>query len=430
MADALIVGAPASGTGKTLVTLALLRALRGTGLSVSSAKVGPDYIDPRFHEAATGRACVNLDQWAMRPNYMENLIQGASQESDLLIVEGVMGLFDAAEDGRGSTADLAQYLKLPVVLVVDASRQSQSVGALVHGFASYRKGVSIAGVIANRVGSARHAALLQKAIPADLYLGAIPRLTALELPSRHLGLMQASELDGLEEFIAQAADIIAKSVDLKRLRAIAAPLPGPKAAVLPLRPLGQTISVARDAAFGFTYRHLLEGWAVQGAEIRFFSPLADQAPHSDSDAIFLPGGYPELHAARISANSQFLDGLLQAAGRGKLIYGECGGFMVLGRLLVDAKGKAHPMAALLPHSTSFASPKLTVGYRQLRHRSPLAFSGRLRGHEFHYSSLAEPAGGEPLFEMRNSLGEPLEPSGIRVGRVMGSYVHVIDSGEA
>ena len=430
MADALIVGAPASGTGKTLVTLALLRALRKSGVSVSSAKVGPDYIDPRFHEAATGGACVNLDQWAMRPHYMENLVQAASHDTDLLIIEGVMGLFDAAEDGRGSTADLAQYLRLPVVLVVDASRQSHSVGALVHGFSSYRKGVTIAGVIVNRVGSERHAGLLRRAIPADLYLGAIPRMPALELPSRHLGLMQASELDGLEEFIGQAAEIIARSVDLERLRAAAGPLPGARAAVLPLRPLGQTIAVAHDAAFGFTYRHILEGWAAQGAEIRFFSPLADQAPQPDVDAIFLPGGYPELHAGRLSTNSRFLDGLLQAAGRGKLIYGECGGFMVLGRLLIDAKGKAHPMAALLPHSTSFATPKLTVGYRQLRHRSPLAFSGRLRGHEFHYSSLAEPAGGEPLFEMRDSLGEPLPPSGLRIGRVMGSYVHVIDSGEA
>jgi cobyrinic acid a,c-diamide synthase len=430
LADAFVVAAPASGSGKTVITLALLRAFRDAGLKVGSAKIGPDYIDPRFHEAATGRPCVNIDSWAMRPQMVGSLLQEAASDVDLVILEGVMGLFDGAEDGRGSTADVCEDFKLPAVLVVDATRQSQSIAALVHGFATFRKRLKFGGVIVNGVASARHAEILRKAVPSDLLLGLVPRITGLELPSRHLGLVQATEHDSLDSFIARASEVVARSVDLDRLREIAGTVRQAKTKTLPLRPLGQVVAVANDAAFGFSYQHILAGWAAQGAEIRFFSPLADQAPARDVDAIFLPGGYPELHAGVLSGNSTFLDGLLQAAAGGKMIYGECGGFMVLGRLLVDAKGKAHPMAALLPHSTTFATRKLSLGYRQLRHQSALPFPRRLRGHEFHYSSLAEPVSGEPLFEMTDSLGTELASTGLQIGRIMGSYAHVIDSGEA
>jgi cobyrinic acid a,c-diamide synthase len=425
LADALILAAPSSGSGKTLITLALLRALKNLGLRVVSAKVGPDYIDPRFHEAATGRPCVNLDVWGMRQGLIDALLVAQEDDADLIIIEGVMGLFDGPEKGKGSTADLARMLGLPIVLVVDASHQSQSVGALVHGFSTFRRGVKISGVILNKVASERHHRMLAAAIPKDLLIGAVRSLSGLEIPSRHLGLKQAQELTDLQAFIASAAELAASAIDLEKLKTLAQPLHiEPK---LPsfLPPLGQRIAVARDEAFGFAYEHILAGWRALGAELRFFSPLADKPPSFDADAVFLPGGYPELHAGKLSLNSHFLDGLGQAAARGALIYGECGGFMVLGRYIADAKGK-YPMAALLPHATSLAEKKLSLGYRILKHKSPLPFPPRLRGHEFHYSTLAEPIRGDHLFTMRDAAGQRLDPAGLRIGRIMGSYAHVID----
>jgi cobyrinic acid a,c-diamide synthase len=426
LADVLIVAAPSSGSGKTLITLALLRALKIAGLRVASAKVGPDYIDPRFHEAASGRPCVNIDPWAMREELITALLAAQQEDADLVLIEGVMGLFDGPDKGKGSTADLAKQLGIPVVLVVDAFHQSQSVAALVHGFATYRKGVSVSGVILNRVASERHQRVLIGALPKDLVLGAVPRLSGLEIPSRHLGLKQAQELKGLQDFIARAAELAASSIDLEKLRSVARPVNVDPTLPKFLPPLGQRIAVANDEAFGFAYEHILGSWRAQGAELRFFSPLADKAPAADADAIFLPGGYPELHASKLSGNSRFLDGLGQAAARGALIYGECGGFMVLGRYLIDATGKTHPMAALLPHATSFARRKLQLGYRVLKHKGALPFPLKLRGHEFHYSSLAEQVRGDHLFTMHSAAGESLGPQGLRIGRIMGSYAHVID----
>ena len=426
MADALILAAPSSGCGKTLITLALLRALKNSGLRVVSAKVGPDYIDPRFHESATGRPCVNLDVWGMRRALIDALLVAQQDDADLIIIEGVMGLFDGPEKGKGSTADLARALGIPIVLVVDASHQSQSVGALVHGFATFRRGVRISGVILNKVASERHRRMLAASLPKDLLIGSVPRLSGLDIPSRHLGLKQAQELTDLEALIVHAAEIAASAIDLEKLKSLAQPLTVEPKLPQFLPPLGQRIAVARDEAFGFAYEHILAGWRALGAELRFFSPLADKPPSADADAVFLPGGYPELHAGKLSVNSNFLDGLGQAAARGALIYGECGGFMVLGRYIADVKGKAHPMAALLPHATSFAEQKLSLGYRILKHRGALPFPSRLRGHEFHYSSLAEPVRGDHLFTMRDAAGERLGPAGLRIGRIMGSYAHVID----
>jgi cobyrinic acid a,c-diamide synthase len=422
----LIVAAPSSGSGKTLITLALLRALKNTGVRVVSAKVGPDYVDPRFHEAATGRSCVNLDPWAMRDELIAALLTAQQEDADLVIIEGVMGLFDGPEKGKGSTADVARSLKLPVVLVIDAFHQSQSVAALVHGFSTFRKNVRIAGVILNRVGSERHRRVLANALPKDLVIGAVPRLSGLEIPSRHLGLKQAQELKGLQEFISHAAELASSSIDLEKLQRLARPLQLERDLPKFLPPLGQRIAVAHDEAFGFSYEHVLAGWRAQGAELGFFSPLADKAPTPNVDAVYLPGGYPELHAGKLAGNARFFDGLGQAAAQGALIYGECGGFMVLGRYIIDAQGKSHHMAALLPHGTSFANPKLSLGYRLLKHKGALPFPLKLRGHEFHYSTLAEQVRGDHLFTMRDVTGQSLGPTGLRIGRIMGSYAHVID----
>lgn len=429
MANGIIIAAPSSGTGKTVVTLAIVAGLRQAGIAVAAGKVGPDYIDPAFHARATNRACLNLDLWAMRPKTLSGLCHALGENSDHVVIEGVMGLFDGPETGSGSTADLAARLNLPVILVVDCSHQAQSIAALVRGFADFRSDINLAGVILNRVSSQRHIRLLSRALKTQGIdvIGTISRLDGLDLPSRHLGLVQAGEHKELDAFINNAAEVAAQNIDLEKLRAIAAPLaPQPPTSGTPLPPLGQHIAIAQDAAFGFVYPHLLQGWHTAGAQISFFSPLADEAPASDADAVFLPGGYPELHAARLAANTTFLDGLRQASS---LIYGECGGYMVLGDGLIDKSGTRHQMAGLLPVTTSFAERKLVLGYRTLVHNSPLPFAKTLKGHEFHFSVLHESAIGTPLFTGTDTNGDDLSPMGLQVGKVMGSYIHIIDEAD-
>ena len=426
LADGLVIAAPSSGSGKTVITFALLAALRRRGIKVAGAKSGPDYLDPRFHELATGQTCFNLDPWAMRPERLAEL--AARRDADLVLVEGVMGLFDGPPGGGGSTADLAAMLGLPVVLVVDAARQGQSIAALVEGFARHRPGIVIAGVIANRLASDRHRAIIAAALEGGgpPLLGAVMTDRRLGLPSRHLELVQADEIAAIGAVIDHAARAIADCVDLDALLALARPLPAAPTPATPLPPLGQRIAVAGDIAFAFAYRHILDGWSRLGAELVPFSPLSDEQPAPDADAVFLPGGYPELHPARIAGNAGFMRGLAHAAGRCALIYGECGGYMVLGQGLTDRDGRRHGMAGLLPHETSFAEPRLHLGYRRLSHHSPLPWPACLRGHEFHYASLASGGAGEPLFAAADSEGRELPSMGTRRGRVMGSFAHIVD----
>ncbi|MDP8996127.1 MAG: cobyrinate a,c-diamide synthase [Pseudomonadota bacterium] len=419
MAKGLIIAAPHSGSGKTLVTLGLLRALKNRGLKVISAKAGPDYIDPGFHAAATGQNCINLDYWAMGENAVRQMASAHVGGSELLIIEGVMGLFDGPQGAKGSTADLAEALGLPVILVVDASRQGQSIAALIEGFANHRPDVKIAGVILNRIASDRHEQILTEAIN-EKSLGALRQIDSLSLPSRHLGLVQAQENQQLEAFIELSAARVARETILDKIVESAADLTNHVDKWPRLAPLGQHIAIAQDAAFSFIYPHQLSDWHAMGTEISFFSPLADQAPPK-ADAIFLPGGYPELHAGKLADNRQFLTSLSAFKG---LIYGECGGYMVLGDGLIDADGQRHAMAGLLPLTTSFAKRKLHLGYRQLK---PLTgpWKHNLRGHEFHYSTIESHGGGEPLFHSSDAAGHDLGKIGQRVGNVMGSYAHII-----
>jgi len=421
LAKAIVVAAPSTGSGKTVITLGLLRALRNRGLRVASAKVGPDYIDPRFHEAASGHPCFNLDPWAMDGALVSSLLADLAGDADIVVIEGVMGLFDGPQGAPGSTASLAEALGLPVLLAVDARHQGQSVAALVHGFTSFRPGLHVAGVILNRVASPRHQAMLSDAL-GDRLLGCLRHDDSLVLPSRHLGLVQAAENQQLEAFISRAASAVARETVLDKILGLATQVTGESAIRESLPPLGQTIAVARDPAFAFAYPHLLHHWQRSGAALHFFSPLADEAPLAGADAVFLPGGYPELHAGRLAGNRQFHDGLRRHRG---LIYGECGGYMVLGEALIDADGHSHAMAGLLPLTTSFASRKLHLGYRQLRPLPGAPWRSPLRGHEFHYSSLVSEGAGDRLFEAADAAGQPLPPMGLRRGRVCGSYAHLI-----
>jgi cobyrinic acid a,c-diamide synthase len=416
----------------------LLRALKRTGLRVVSAKSGPDYIDPAFHAAATGVPCLNLDAWAMRPTLLAALVRQLGRAGELIICEGAMGLFDGVGGTeKGSTAELAAGLGWPVVLVVDAGRQGASVVALLEGFVRHRADVHIAAVIFNGIGSDRHGAILaaatRAALPELAILGSVPRDPTLALPDRHLGLVQASEHGDLEAFLERAGSAVGNACDLVALAALARParLAAASETVAPLPPLGQRIAVAHDVAFGFAYASVLEGWRTAGAELAFFSPLANETPDDAADAVYLPGGYPELHAGRLAASQRFLEGLRASAGRGATVYGECGGFMVLGQGLIDARGERHRMAGLLPVATSFAKPALHLGYREMRlaAATPLGQEGaRFRGHEFHYARLVE-SEGTPLFQASDGEGSPLGATGVIRGSVMGSFMHLIDRAE-
>ena len=438
----LIVAATRSGAGKTVVTLALLAALKRRGIAMRAAKTGPDYIDPGFHAAATGTAGCNLDSWAMAPELLDALVAQAAGNGEILVIEGVMGLFDgvAGPPGRrGTTADLAAHFGLSVLLVLDVAGQSQSAAAVAQGFAAHDSAVRVAGVVLNRVGSERHRALVADAIMAlDIpILGAIPRDAMLALPERHLGLVQAGEHDDLVGWLDRLAEFAERHLDLDAVIAMASPLPPPRPspasggasgnACARLSPPGQCIAVASDRAFTFVYPHLLDGWRRVGAEIVTFSPLADEPPPERCDACWLPGGYPELHAGALAAAGSFRAGLARFA-QIRPVHGECGGYMVLGQGLIDADGVRHVMAGLLGHATSFAQRKLHLGYRQARliGDSPLGSAGSMvRGHEFHYATLVSPGDDAPLADLTDGQGRPLGPSGGRRGRVTGTFFHAI-----
>jgi cobyrinic acid a,c-diamide synthase len=434
-ARGLVIAAPRSGSGKTTVTLALLAALRRRGIRVRSAKAGPDYIDPAFHAAATGAPSLNLDSWAMAPALLDALAGEASQDADVFVVEGVMGLFDGVSGvtgRRGSTADLAAKFALPVLLVLDVSGQSQTAAAVARGLATYDPAVHIVGVVLNRVGSARHLALVADAMAAAgmPVLGAVKRDAGLATPERHLGLVQAVEHADLAERLDRLAEMAERDLDLDGIVATAAPLKLSHQAKSPpasLPPPGQRIALAADRAFSFVYPHVVEGWRRAGAEIVAFSPLGDEPPPSDCDSCWLPGGYPELHAGTLAAARRFRDGLVRFAAT-RPVHGECGGYMVLGAGLIDADGVRHEMAGLLGHETSFADRKLHLGYREARLVAPGALGpagGRLRGHEFHYASVTHAGNDAPLVELIDGQGQALGPSGGRRGHVTGAFFHAI-----
>lgn len=413
-----IIAATGSGCGKTTISLGLLRALHRRGIAIRSAKSGPDYIDPRFHEAASGQTCVNLDAWSMHPDRIRIL----AQTDTPLIIEGAMGLFDGAPpNGKGATADLARILGLPVVLVLDVSSQSQSAAAVLSGFAKFDPQVHVAGVILNKLGSPRHERMIRDALaPLNIpVLGAVYRTTKLQTPSRHLGLVQAAEHPDLETYLETAATLVAEAVDLDAVLDLAQTPQPPRSAPAILPPPAQRIAVATDRAFAFAYPHLLSAWRDAGAQISFFSPLADQAPE-DHDLVILPGGYPELHAGKLASAENFKSGL-RASPR---VYGECGGYMTMGDGLIDAQGNSHEMLGLLRLETSFAERKLHLGYRML---TPLGglWSAPLNAHEFHYTRTVS-AIGDPLFQATDAAGTNLPDMGLINGAHSGSYAHVID----
>ncbi|GAA6179372.1 cobyrinate a,c-diamide synthase [Shimia sp. NS0008-38b] len=429
MPPGILISAPSSGTGKTTVMLGLLRALAEDGLAVQPFKSGPDYIDPAFHHAAARRPAFNLDTWAM-PSTLVGGISEQAKGADIVVAEGSMGLFDGVatrgEGGFGSSAETALMMGWPVVLVIDVGGQAQSAAATALGFKSYNPEVPFAGVILNRCASPRHERLARLGMDqAGInVLGVLPRRGDLTLPERHLGLIQAIEHPDLEAAIAGYAAFLRSHVDIEAIKATAR-AGDAKTGTLP-RPPAQRIALARDTAFSFTYPHLLTGWRNSGAEVLPFSPLANEAPDPSADLVWLPGGYPELHAGTLAANQTYLSGLRKHA-QTKPVHGECGGYMALGTALIDKEGTRHEMAGLLGLVTSYEKRKFHLGYRQATLQAPmLGFDAgaRLRGHEFHYSTILEEPDA-PLANVGDADGNPVPETGSIKGNVTGTFFHMI-----
>jgi cobyrinic acid a,c-diamide synthase len=421
--------ATASGSGKTLITLGLLRALRENDYAICSAKSGPDYIDPAFHDAATGQHGFNLDSYAMRPELIKHL--AARADGDLLVVEGAMGV---ADGGVASTANLAAILNLPLILIMDVRAQAETAAMIAGGIrymlSQADQPAHLAGVILNRCRSIRHQAMIEQAmtdakIPV---LGALPDHEHLTLPSRHLGLVQAAELsaDGrLEDVMTQMSKTISDHIDLHQLVTLARPLSSASGQMIePMAPPAQRIAIAMDKGFAFSYRHLIESWQRQGAEIIPFSPLADEAADTNADLIYLPGGYPELSLDVLANATRLKTSLIRAAQKQVHIYGECGGYMILGKAIIDEKGKTFPMTGLLDLTTSFAERSLHLGYRKLKRLADMPVPALAYGHEFHYTTAIS-ENGQPLFQAQDRQDKDCGKMGLVKDTVFGSYAHLI-----
>jgi len=432
----LLIAGSHSGAGKTTVALALMAALTQRGLKVQPFKVGPDFIDPGHHTAVCGRVSRNLDTWMLPEAVVCATFDHASQDCDVAVIEGVMGLFDGRgpDDLRGSTADIARLLEVPVVLVVDAGAMAGSIAALVKGFAEFDPGVRIVGVVCNRVAGPRHYEYLETALlrhTSVVPLGWLPRRLEWTVPERHLGLTTAEDLGNDRSRWERLGESLPETVDLERLLELSWVGPARRAGPLPQVRLAEPdlprrVAVARDAAFCFYYPENLELLACAGGEIVPFSPLSDAGLPQGTGLLYLGGGYPELHAEKLAKNESMRADIRDFQRRGGTIYAECGGLMYVCRELVDASGTCFPMLDLLPARTVMQSRRAALGYVSLRttRPSPLGPGGTTaRGHEFHYSRL-EPLG--PLSyagELDHGRGE-LRPDGIIEENLWAGYAHL------
>ena len=407
---ALLIAAPASGQGKTTVTAALARLHARQGKRVRVFKCGPDFLDPMVLAQACGAPVYQLDLWMVGEAESRRLLWQAAGEADLILIEGVMGLFD----GTPSAADLARHFGVPVLAVIDGSAMAQTFGAMAHGLATFQADLPFSGVLGNRVGSTRHGEILRDALPASIrWYGALPRSAEVQLPSRHLGLVQAGELADLDARLDAAADALAASADTS--------LPPPVSFAAPeqARPArllaGVRIGVARDSAFAFLYQANLDLLEALGAELQFFSPLSDsQLPVVDS--LYLPGGYPELHLAQLSANQAMAQAIRAHHAAGKPIHAECGGMLYLLEQLTDQQGASAAMLGLLPGQASLQPRLVALALQQVE-----LPEGSLRGHTFHHSALSSAL--EPIARGECPNYRRTAEAVYRIGRLTASYIH-------
>lgn len=411
---ALLIAAPASGQGKTTVTAALARLHQRQGRRVQVFKCGPDFIDPMILQRASGRPVYQLDLWMIGEGESRRLLWEAAGDADLILIEGVMGLFD----GTPSAADLARRFAVPVMAVIDGSGMAQTFGAMAHGLASYQSDLPFAGVLANKVGSARHGEILRDCLPAGCaWFGALPRTDAIGLPSRHLGLVQADELADLDARLDAAADALLASADTQLPPQVCFAAPDAISAEPPSKPLaGVRIGVARDNAFAFLYQANLDLLRQLGAELVVFSPLtAEHLPEIDS--LYLPGGYPELHLDALSRNTTMQSDIRAHHQAGKPIHAECGGMLYLGQSLTDAAGQSAELVALLPGRATMQKRLSALALQEVA-----LPEGTLRGHTFHHSSLECDL--QPLVRGECPNYKRTAEAVWRVGRLTASYIHL------
>ncbi|MGC1307206.1 MAG: cobyrinate a,c-diamide synthase [Phormidesmis sp.] len=420
-----------SGTGKTTLTLALLAALKKRSQCVQSFKVGPDYIDPMFHAAVTGRPCYNLDPVLTSESYVQQSFYSHCADADYAVVEGVMGLFDGATgtDDTASTAHIARLLDLPVLLAVDCGRMSRSLAALVKGYQTFDSRVNVVGVILNRVGSDRHLQLLQDALAAINVpvFGVFRREKDIQLPDRHLGLVPTGEVSGFESIVERLAVLGERCFDWERLEGLVGIGKGEEGkGERGKGGKGVRIAIARDSAFNFYYPDNFEALEAQGAELIFWSPMADeQLP--EAEGLYFGGGFPEVFAAQLSENTSAMMAVRRAIGRGIPTYAECGGLMYLSETLINFEGTQWPMVGVIPQTVKMGG-RLVLGYRRAiaRQNTPLLTKGQtIIGHEFHKSAVAQKLA-HPTYRTQRYWGEVDQPvlEGFCQRNVQASYVHL------
>ena len=427
----LIISAPNSGSGKTIFTLALLRVLNDSGIKVQPFKNGPDYIDPMFHKIAANRNSYNLDTWGMDANQLNQIIS-ISKGADLIVSEGSMGLFDGVlikgRTGNGATSDLSEKFGWPIILVINVSGQAQSAAASALGFMKYNKNLNFAGVILNFVSSKRHENLISDGMSkvGINILGSIPRQKELVLPERHLGLVQANEIHDIETKIQNYSHLIKDNIDLQKIVECAGFKNFRKLKPKDNNPPAQRIAIAKDKAFSFIYPHLIDNWKKAGAEITSFSPLNNEIPDKNSELIWLPGGYPELYAKELSNADKTIKSIHNYS-KTKKIHGECGGYMVLGKYLIDKDGEKFKMFDLLGLVTSFKKRKLNLGYRMAKLRKENIHHLKnkiIYGHEFHYTSIIDQPD-QPLYEVYDATQNIVKETGSIKENVSGTFFHYI-----
>jgi cobyrinic acid a,c-diamide synthase len=408
---ALFISAPASGQGKTTITAGLARYHRRLGRRVRVFKTGPDFLDPMILARASGAPVLSLDLWMVGETACRTLLAQAALEADLILIEGVMGLFD----GTPSSADLATVFGVPVLAVISAKAMAQTFGAVAFGLAHFRPEVPFYGMLANRVGSPRHAQMLEEALPADLrWCGHITGDDAIELPDRHLGLHQAAEIEDLNTRLDRAADALAQTA----LAELPPPVEfgTPMTVVLPRLLDGKRIAIARDAAFSFIYPANVTLLQELGASIEYFSPLADEALPEHTDALYLPGGYPELHAQTLARNTTSAAAIRAHAMAGKPVVAECGGMLYLLEQLTDTSGVSTPMLGLLPGRATMQTRFSALGMQQID-----GLHGPLTGHTFHYSRLSTPL--TPLRSATRPQSDAPGEAVFRAGSIVATYMH-------
>jgi cobyrinic acid a,c-diamide synthase len=429
-----LVAGTASGVGKTTVTLALIAALRRRGLVVQPFKGGPDFLDTGHHTRAAGRVARNVDTWMLSAEANLAVVQEASAGADVVVVEGMMGLFDG-KDGTsetGSSAEIAKLLKLPVVLVLDAGKSARSVAAVVLGFELFDAGLTLAGVVLNRVAGESHFRMLQAAIGAACrtpVLGWLPRDEAIAIPGRHLGLRTVEEEDVREHRLEALAAHAERHLEMDRIAGLECGLsfaPDVVTDRVTAAPVVR-IGVARDLAFSFYYEDNLDLLRQGGAEIVFFSPLADDGLPEGLDGLYLGGGYPELYAERLSGNASMRAAMAAFARSGRPVYAECGGMMYLGNSLTDATGETHAMAGVLPFGTEMTRRLVRFGYVTIEVAEDCLIGDAgtvVRGHSFHYSQVTVEPGGSRRYVVTHSMSGTQQREGYGEGKVLASYVHL------